>query len=238
MNQEKKYPFTLPKRGIFFIKKYRKNLFKCANVAFSKNKHKTKGIVINNYMERFGNHLDHDNPGFIITVKYKTLDNQIKIGEQYTDLLENVLPLNSEVDLYYIDDNYDFIYIDDYQFIDPKTYIDSKEKKEQLMKEIKPIFISVTVCTILSLIATITLNFYLIIAASIIHFLFIVIILNLKCKFQNSTYLYTIPYLINIITSLVYAMNNANVVGIIACIPLILQLPVIIFLSLIKKKKT
>ena len=106
------------------------------------------------------------------------------------------------------------------------------------MKEIKPIFISVTVCTILSLIATITLNFYLIIAASIIHFLFIVIILNLKCKFQNSTYLYTIPYLINIITSLVYAMNNANVVGIIACIPLILQLPVIIFLSLIKKKKT
>ena len=200
---DKKYPFTISGDGINYLKEYRENFEKCTAVILSENKNKTRGKVVNVFMPEYGR---NGKKGIIITIEYKTKDGDLKIGECYMDFPNTYPSLNEETDIYYVDDNYDFVYIDDMQYVDKETFIDSKEKLEAMTKETKPVIISVAICLILSLVALLSMNSYLILISTIVQL--VLLFINLKITKKPIVFIHIISYLLNLFGIIFYSTNN------------------------------
>lgn len=229
----KEYPFTLPKDRINYFKEYRKNFNKCIAVIQSKNKKKVKGKVVNIFMPEYAR---NGKKGIIITIEYKTKENVLKVGECYMDF-PNIYPaLNEETDIFYVDDNYDFVYIDDLQYIDRETYIDSKKKLDEITKGYKPVIISVLLCLILSLVAISSMNSYLILVSTVVQF--ILLFVNLRTVKKTIVFIHSIVYFLNLIGIIIYSANNINNLDLGVYITYVLHLIFVIILFIFSKTKS
>lgn len=229
----KEYPFTLPKDRINYFKEYRKNFNKCIAVIQSKNKKKVKGKVVNIFMPEYAR---NGKKGIIITIEYKTKENVLKVGECYMDFPNTYPALNEETDIFYVDDNYDFVYIDDLQYIDRETYIDSKKKLDEITKEYKPVIISVLLCLILSLVAISSMNSYLILVSTVVQF--ILLFVNLRTVKKPIVFIHSIVYFLNLIGIIIYSANNIINLDLGVYITYVLHLIFVIILFIFSKTKS
>lgn len=235
---KKKYPFTIPADGINYLKEYRENFEKCTAVMRSKNKNKTRGKVVNVFMPEYGR---NGKKGIIITIEYKTKEGNLKIGECYMDFPNTYPGLNEETEIYYIDDNYNFVYIDDIQYVDKETFIDSKEKLEAMTKDFKPVIVSTIIGIILGLFACMAvdvepINKYIILISTIIHY--VLLMLNIKHTKSNILFIQGMPLLLNLMSIFIYTANNLTNLDFDIYITYGLHLAFVIgFFVFIKKKK-
>lgn len=233
MKKEKQsYPFTISDGGINYFKEYRENFEKCTAIIQSQNKNKTKGKVVNIFLLEYGK---NGKKGIIITIEYKTKEGALKMGECYMDFPNPYPGLNEETDIYYVDDNYNFVYIDDIQFVDKETFIDSKEKLEVFTKEAKPVIISAVICLILSLVALLSVNSYLLLISTIVQF--VLLFINLKITKKSIVFLHIVPYFINLFGIIFYSLNNINNLNIEIYITFVLHLIFVISVFIITRKK-
>lgn len=225
------YPFTIKDDEENFLKNYRKNYEKCSYIEKSNNKKKTNGQVVNIFIPEF---LDKDNKVIVITVEYKTLDNRSKVGECYVNYPCIHPQLFDDVEIYYLDNNYDFIFIDNIDYLDNAICIDSKEKFEQVAKSFRPVILCTILCTTLSLSAIILFNKYLILLSTIVHF--ILMFANCKTTKESIIYIHLLPYILNLFNIIFYLINNISNIDLFSAVTLALHLIFIITILITKNE--
>ena len=172
----KKFPLTYPKSGLNFISELNNNFDKCISIFKSTKKHKVIGKIINVYVNNTIGRRGSGNSvgdGIIVeSIEYKSLDGKTRIGESYRDSPADSFGINKSVEIYYTNDDYNFVFIDELQFVkNDENFLDTKKKQINFFKAAKPYIFIIITSIILGLLSIYTLNSYILLSSQLFIFL-------------------------------------------------------------------
>lgn len=243
-----KFPLTYPKTdlNIQFYSELNINFDKCISIFKSTKKHKVIGKIINVYENQtIGRHGSGNNVGdgiIVESIEYKSLDGKKRIGESYRDSPADTFGIGKNVEIYYTDDDYNFVFIDELQFVkNDENFLDTKEKQINFIKSAKPYIFVIITSIILGLLSIYTLNSYILLSSQVFTLFSLIFLFTKKSKAESVGQAFLIPYFLNLFITIYYIFNymiiDINNIQIISYFICILQFsPPIIFYIFIKIK--